>query len=116
MLYKDTAGNVATALSWNAVTTRVDGTPFGKNDFGGYELGTSNPEVPDDPVTPWVSIPAAWDSTTFPLSELPLTDEGTWEVSLRVTDKSGQSSGWSAPVVFIVSLAQPSAPTGLSVS
>lgn len=109
-------GEVATHLNWSAPTTRTDGSAYGDADHAGYELGISDPGNPADGFSPWVSVPAAYAVTTWPLDELNMYEPGDYEIALRTVDKQGGTSEWSSPLTFAARLAAPNPPAGLSVS
>jgi len=107
------SGVLATDINWTAPTARTDGDAYGAADHAGYELGISDGA---GGYSPWVSVPAAYDVTSWPLNQLNLSTEGDHEVVLRTIDNGGRQSAWSTGVVFTVSLASPNAPTGVDVS
>lgn len=108
-------GEVVTRLRWDAPTTRTDGALYDAAQHAGYELGVSDPANPDDGFRSWVSVPAAYDVTEWPLDQLNITEPGQYEVALRTVDAGGLTSDWSTPLVYAARLAAPNAPTGLSV-
>jgi hypothetical protein len=112
MIFKKN-GVEATKIQWVAPTEREDGSAYGATEHAGYELGTT-----DDlgVIHPWVSVPAAYDITEWPLDQLNISAEGEHTVALRTVDTGGRVSEWSAPVVFTVETAKPNAPTGFAVS
>lgn len=109
IFYKD--GVQASSLSWDAPTTRTDGTAYGAESHAGYELGVNR----NGEFTPWVSVPAAYDVTSWPLDELNISTPGTYEVALRTVDTGGLTSAWSNPLVFTAQLALPNPPTNLTI-
>jgi len=108
-------GNTAVSFKWVAPTKRTDGTAYGTADHAGYELGVSDPANSTDGFSPFVNVPAAYDITEWPLANLGIAEEGTYEVALRTVDKGGRTSKWSSPLVFDVGLANPNEPTGFGV-
>lgn len=103
-------GELATTLRWVAPTTRADETSYGASSHAGYELGVNR----NGAFTAWVSVPAAYDTTAWPLNELNITEPGEYEIALRTVDTGGLTSAWSSPLVFTAQLAQPNPPTNLS--
>lgn len=116
MIFTDKNGNEATTLNWIAPTERTDGTRYGATDHQGYELGVSDPAVENDGFVSFVSVPAKYEISKWPLDQLNMLSEGLYEVALRTVDSRGRVSPWSSPLSFSAGLAVPSAPTGLSVS
>ena len=114
MIYLNEAGEARNVLTWTPVTTRTDGTAFTEAEYKNYELGTSDPDDPTDDFVPFVSVPAGWGVSEWPLDDLGFTTVGRKEIALRVVGKEGSPSGWSEPLVFTAALAPPSAPTGLA--
>lgn len=115
MIFTKADGTSVTELAWVPPTTRADGSSYGTADHAGYELGTSDPLNATDGFTAWVSVPATYDITTWPLDQLNMNTEGDYEVGLRVIDTKGRQSVWSNPALFTAALANPDAPTGLNV-
>ena len=110
LFYKDTLP--VTELHWDAPSARVDGTVYGATDHAGYELGVEESGA----FIPFVSVPAVYSVTSWPLADLNFTEERAYSVALRTIDTAGRVSAWSAPVVFTVALASPNSPTNLRVS
>jgi hypothetical protein len=104
-------GVAVNSIQWAPPTTRTDGSAYGADDHAGYELGVGN----DGIYEPWVSVPASYDITEWPVDQLNMNDEGDYQIVLRTVDTGGRVSEWSAPVNFTVTLADPNPPTGLDV-
>jgi hypothetical protein len=100
-----------TSISWVAPTQRVDGTAYGASDHAGYELGVA--DVTGN-IQPWVSVPAGYDVTEWPLNELNINDEGAHTIALRTVDAGGRVSSWSTALVFTARVAAPNAPAAFA--
>lgn len=107
-------GIAATSVSWDAPTSRTDGTLYDASQHAGYELGMSDPAAAVGEFQPWVSVPAAYDVTDWPLNELNITAPGTYELALRTVDRGGLVSPWSNAIVITAEYAPPNAPTGFN--
>ncbi len=80
----------ATALTWEAPTMNVDGTPL--TDLGGYILyyGTS----PRD----YSEVISVGNVTTFPINNLPDLSSGTWCFAVKAYNSLGYESIYSNEV------------------
>lgn len=116
MIYTKQDGAVVTTLAWTPPTARVDGSVYRAADHAGYELGVSDAANPADGFAPWVSVPAAYGVSVWPLSDLNMVEDGVYEVALRTVDTGGRTSAWSTATTFTAATAAPEAPTGLAVS
>lgn len=114
MIFKKN-GVIATKIQWVAPTSRVDGSAYSAAQHAGYELGVSDPANTTEGFAPFVSVPAAYNATEWPLDNLNIGEPDTYEVALRTVDTSGLTSAWSSPIVFTAEIASPNAPTGFDV-
>jgi len=106
-------GVITTEISWEAPTERTDGAAYTAVDHAGYELGVANAQ---GVFQPWVSVPAAYHITSWPLNHLNITTEGQHAVALRTVDTGGRVSVWSNPLLLTaMAVAAPNSPTDLSV-
>jgi hypothetical protein len=106
-------GVPVTDLHWAAPTSRTDGSAYGTSDHKGYELGV---EDINGNISPWVGVPAAYEITSWPLSQLNMDEEGIHAVALRTVDSGDRVSEWSASVTFVAEVAPPKSPTGMAIS
>lgn len=107
----EAGGAAATVLSWSPPTTRTDGSAYGAPQHAGYELGVNSSGTYESRV----SVPAAFDVTTWSLNDLNITDAGDYDVALRAVDTSGNVSAWSNSTTFTARFAPPSAPTNFTI-
>lgn len=95
MFYKD--GVVATTINWIAPSEYVDGSAYGSSDHAGYELGVVR--VDGQPPVGHISVPAAYEITSWPLGELNL-GYGETRIALRTVARNGLTSMWSDSIVI----------------
>lgn len=100
-----------TKLSWLHDKRNVDGSAFDAAQFQGWELSING--------SPVASVPAGWEADGMyevPLADFaPVQSTGRYTLALRVVNKNGRASEWSAPVTFDMDFRVPTAPTGLLV-
>lgn len=105
-----------TVLRWTHDHRNTDGTPFTAEQFAGFELGIAKD---GSPVAGVVSIPAGYDADggyEMPLADLAAVQEnGNYTLQMRVVNRAGNPSAFSAPASFTMDFRVPTAPTGLSV-
>jgi len=85
---------MATSLTWEAPTTRVDGTPLPDTQLGQYQIcvGDLNGDECPSPIT----APAS--ATEYNIDSI-LADYQEYTFRIRVSDLDGVYSVWSDPVV-----------------
>jgi len=93
-------------LTWDAPTTRVDGSALSPDEIGGYEIGyglvsDADPTIIETDVT-----------GVFEIENIP---PGTYRFAVRTVDTAGSRSGWSAAVEKNIP-SRPGAPGGVTVT
>lgn len=100
-----------TRLSWAHDQRNTDGTEFTFTQFAGFELEINGGSA--------VSIPAEWNTAgvySLPLADLAAVQKsGGYTLRMRVVNRAGNASDFSAPVTFSMDFRVPTAPSGLSV-
>lgn len=100
-----------TRLRWAHDHRNTDGTPFTAEQFAGFELEINGAGA--------VSVPAGYDADgayEMPLADLAAVQEtGSYTLRMRVVNRAGSASAFSAPASFVMDFRVPTAPTGLSV-
>ncbi len=101
-----------TRFRWRHDGRNTDGTPFTADQFAGFELEVNGQGA--------VSIPAGYDADgeyEVPFTDLPaISQTGNYTLRLRVVNRAGSASAFSAPVTFAMDFRVPTAPSALAVS
>jgi hypothetical protein len=102
-------------LRWHHDGRNTDGSLFTPEQFAGFELSISRNEVAGV-----VSVPTSFSldgGYELPLADLVAVDgiSGEFTVRIRVVNRAGNPSEWSAPLTFSQDFRVPTAPFGLSV-
>lgn len=103
------------ALTWEAPTTNVNGSPL--TDLARYEVqvGTAPGTFPTPPVAVGASGPAPAPGTVVAWPCVGLAD-GQRYARVRAVDLAGNPSAWSTEVPFVFDAVAPSAPANLRVN
>lgn len=100
-----------TRLAWRHDGRNTDGSVFDAAQFQGWELSING--------SPVASVPAGWETDgqyEVPLADFaPVQETGRYTLAMRVVNRDGRASEWSAPVTFDMDFRVPTAPSGLSV-
>lgn len=97
-----------TRLLWTAPDVNTDGSPFTREQYGGFEI-----EVDDQPA---VAVPNAWDDDRMYEMDLALLQlpQGQHKARMRTVAANGLVSDWSNSVEFDTRVA-PMPPLAFSV-
>jgi hypothetical protein len=101
-------------ISWTNPTQYVDGTPFGPEDFAGYEFGYRPVNTGDYALT--VAVPVTFSVTSLDLSALSLPQLVDLDLSMRTVARNGEVSEWADPVQIRYDQRRPLAPSAVAVS
>lgn len=100
-----------TVINWRNPTTYTDGTPFGEDDFAGYDFGFR--PVNSGEFTPTVAVPVTFNQTSLDISLLDLPELTDLDLSMRTVARNGLVSAWANPVQIRFDSRTPEAPLDL---
>lgn len=107
-----------TRLSWTDPTTNTDGTPFGPDDFAGYDFGYRTDPGQEYALT--VSVPVAYGDQTLDIAVLDLPQTVPFQIAMRTVSRRligglPVTSAWTNPIDVVFDKRVPSPPLDFSV-